>query len=79
MQTDATSYNIGSPTMLGVVGSCCVVVVVVVVGGGGYCTKGARSRYGLLYPNYFWNQRRDGRGMQNVHEAFSGEIGREGR
>ena len=35
MQTDATSYNIGSPTMLGVVGSCCVVVVVVVGGGRG--------------------------------------------
>ena len=42
-------------------------------------TKGARSRDGLLYPTYFWNQRRDGRRMQNVHEAFSGEIGREGR
>ena len=34
---------------------------------------------GLLYPTYFGNQRRDGRRMQNVHEAFSGEIGREGR
>ena len=41
-------------------------------------TKDARSRDGLLYPTYFWNQRRDGRGMQNVYEAFGREIGREG-
>ena len=41
--------------------------------------QGARSRDGLLYPTYFWNQRRDGRRMQNVYQAFGREIGREGR
>ena len=34
---------------------------------------------GSFTPLICWNQRRDGRIMQNVYEAFSGEIGREGR
>ena len=41
-------------------------------------TKGARSRDGLVYLTYFWDQRWHGRRMQNVYEAFSGDTGREG-